>query len=160
MARRRGVRAEPAEQHARDDDLEGRQRADAGEREAVAETVEQARDRGPESIACLLDAAFERISPDIESAHAELAAWLQIGHAAGLPLAEYDDEMERLKAEVGYWMAEARDELGVLRTPTFVFEDGTTIYVQLDREVSEPADAHRVMDVIRARLGSLARDGN
>ena len=117
--------------------------------------MEQARDHGPEAVARLIDTAYERIGVDAEAAHAELAMWLQVGAAAGLPLAEYDEEMERLKAEVGYWMAEAREDHGVIRPPTLLFDDGTTAYVQLDAPVEDPEDAQRFLALVLERLATI-----
>ena len=117
--------------------------------------MEQARDHGPAAVARLVDTAFARIGVDAEAAHAELAMWLQVGAAAGLPLAEYDEEMERLKAEVGYWMEEAREDHGVIRPPTLLFDDGTTAYVQLDAPVEDPEDAQRFLAVVLERLAAI-----
>lgn len=117
--------------------------------------LEQARDHGPDTMAAVVDAAFARMLPDTESASAELATWLAIGASAGLPLEAYDAEMERLKAEVGYWMAEAREEHGVVRTPTLLFDDGTTVYVQLDRESGTEDDPACFLDVIARSLRSV-----
>jgi len=117
--------------------------------------LEQAREHDTASVVALVDAAFERISPVVESAHAELAIWLQVGAAAGLPLAEYDAEMERYLAEVGLWQAEAREDHGVLRPPTLLFDDGVTIYLQLDQEVDTPEEARRFLDVVLARVAAV-----
>lgn len=117
--------------------------------------LEQAREHGPEAMVRTLDAAFERIGPEVESAHAELAVWLAVGAEAGLPLLEYDREMERLRAEVGLWQAEAREDHGIVRTPTLLFDTGASVYVQLDREVTEPAEAKELLDVIQARLSAV-----
>lgn len=124
--------------------------------------MEQARDHGPAAVARLVDTAFARIGVDAEAAHAELAMWLQVGAAAGLPLAEYDEEMERYRAEVGLWQAEAREDHGVLRPPTLLFADGTSLYLQLDHDIAQPGRAREFMAMVRSRLqqvGTRAHDG-
>lgn len=114
--------------------------------------LEQAREHGQQAVVDTVDAAFDRIGPEVESAHGELAMWLQVGAEAGLPLAEYDEEMERYRAEVGLWQAEAREDHGVLRPPTLLFADGTSLYLQLDHDIAQPGRAREFMAMVRSRL--------
>lgn len=122
----------------------------------LAMLMEHARERSAAQVRAVIDAAFDRLMPDAESAHAELAVWLEVAAAAGLCLAAYDQDRERLLAEVGYYKAEAREDHGVLRAPTLLFDDGTSVYLQLDHHVGSIAEAHRVLADIHQRVDARA----
>lgn len=125
----------------------------------LAMLMEQARDHGHAAVRALVDAAFDHLLPAVRMAHEELAAWLAIGAEAGLPLLEYDHDMERLRAEVGLWQAEAIADHGVVRAPTLLFDDGTTVYLQLDADLAGGSEATAVLQSLHRHIGALAAPG-
>lgn len=119
----------------------------------LAMLLEQAREHSPRAMCTVLEESYARLGRDLDAAHEALAAWLAIGSQAGLPLGEYDQHMDRLRAEVGYWMAEATEEHGVVRAPTLLFDDDSIVYVALDVELDDPVEAAEFLAVVQSQVG-------
>lgn len=111
--------------------------------------AEFARDRGRDVHLRLIDAAFAVLHG--ESADATgLELWLAIGGRAGLDMAAFTADVERWRAEVGLWHAEARDDLGVTGVPTLVFAERTALYVDLAAPVTDPEAATALLAQVAA----------
>lgn len=126
--------------------------------------VEQARAQSADRVAAVVDAAVDRLDEDGGTAAGQLAVWLEVRRVAGLQhgplgLAAFDEAMDRLRAEVGAWQAEAI-ELGITGVPAVVLADGSVVQVQLSRDVDD-ADAadllRRLADLSGAPEGPAAR---
>ena len=116
--------------------------------------VEQARSHGPATVIAVVDAAVDLLAADDHTAAGQLSVWLAVRRLAGLGLDEYDEAMDRLRAEVGLWQAEAVGELGVQGVPALVLSDRTVVEVRLDHDV---LDRDQGDDLLR-RLQHLAGD--
>lgn len=119
--------------------------------------AEFARDQGRDVHLGLIDAAFAVLHG--ESADATgLELWLAIGGRAGLDMDAFTADVERWRAEVGLWHAEARDELGVTGVPTLVFGERTAVYVDLDAPVTDPGAATALLAQVAALADGPVRE--
>ena len=106
--------------------------------------AELARETGRDIHECFVDAAFAAVY-DSGADLSEFQGWLEIGAEAGLDLDTYTRESDRWRAEVGLWHSEARDDLGVTRVPSLVFDDDRVLFVALDHDVEDTAAAQRLL---------------
>lgn len=92
-----------------------------------------------------VDAAFHAIHEDGSEA---LQLWLDLGAEIGLDMAEFTEDSERWRAEVGLWHEEGRDDLGVEGTPTLVFDrDGSerAMLLRVEADLPDEATARRLL---------------
>jgi hypothetical protein len=119
--------------------------------------AEFARDCGREVHLRLIDAAFAALHG--ESADATgLELWLAIGGRAGLDMAAFTADVERWRAEVGLYYAEARDDLGVTGVPTLVFAERTALYLDLAAPVTDPDAATALLAQVAALAAGPVRE--
>ncbi len=114
--------------------------------------LEHTRGYGQQMMGEMLDVVFDRRTPRVDVAHAELGLWLEIGQRLGLDLAAYDADREQLRAEVGYWQEEAILELGVDHPSTLVFDDGSVMRVQLHGDLTRHDEANALLDKLCTQL--------
>ena len=107
--------------------------------------AELARETGRDRHECFMDAAFAAVF-DSGADLSEFPGWLEIGAEAGLDMEAYTEDSDRWRAEVGLWHSEARDDLGVTRVPSLVFDEDRVLFVALDRDVADGAAAIRLLD--------------
>ncbi len=113
--------------------------------------AELARETGRDRHECFTDAAFAAVY-DKGANLSEFQGWLEIGAEAGLDLDAYTHDSDRWRAEVGLWHSEARDDLGVTRVPSLVFDEDRVLFVKLERDVEDVEAARRLL----ADLADLA----
>jgi hypothetical protein len=122
--------------------------------------AELARETGRDMHECFVDAAFAAVY-DSGADLSEFQGWLEIGAEAGLDLDAYTRESDRWRAEVGLWHSEARDDLGVTRVPSLVFDDDRVLFVALDHDVQDTAAARRLLadltDLAAQPVGEVRR---
>lgn len=111
----------------------------------VAALGELARETGREAHEAFCDEAFSILLSCGDPGAAGAECWLRLGAKADLDLLRFSRDSERWRAEVGLWQAEARDELGVERAPTLVFDDVHAVFVQLDDDVADADGAERLL---------------
>ena len=112
---------------------------------------ELARETGRQVHECFIDAAFAALY-DEGANLSEFGGWLEIGAEAGVDLDAYTTDSDRWRAEVGLWHSEARDDLGITRVPSLVFDEDRVLFVKLDQQVTDAAAAQRLL----ADLSDLA----
>lgn len=121
---------------------------------------ELARESGRQRHECFVDAAFAAVY-DAGADLSEFQGWLEIGAEAGLDLEAYTRDSDRWRAEVGLWHSEARDDLGVTRVPSLVFDDDRVLFVKLDHDVTDEAAARRLLadltDLAAQPVGEVRR---
>lgn len=122
--------------------------------------AELARETGRDRHECFVDAAFAAVY-DAGADLSEFQGWLEIGAEAGLDLDAYTRDSDRWRAEVGLWHSEARDDLGVDRVPSLVFDDDRVLFVKLERDVGDRAAAQRLLadltDLAAQPVGEVRR---
>lgn len=122
--------------------------------------AELARETGREMHECFVDAAFAAVY-ETGADLSEFQGWLEIGAEAGLDLDAYTRDSDRWRAEVGLWHSEARDDLGVTRVPSLVFDADRVLFVSFDQDVEDEAAARRLLadltDLAAQPVGEVRR---
>ena len=120
----------------------------------IAALGELARETGREAHEAFCDEAFAILTSCGDPGTAGPECWLRLGARAGLDLLRFSRDSDRWRAEVGLWQAEARDDLGVERAPTLVFDDAHAVFVQLDEDVEDDGAAERLLRRVAAFVSS------